>query len=1044
MPEAIIRYSLRHPALIVLCCGLLMLWGLVSLKNLNLDAIPDTSDVQVVIRINYPGQTPVQVENQVTFPLTSSLMSISEASHVRGFSMLGDAYVYVIFKDGTDYEQARARVLEYVNQVMPKLPEGAEILIGPEASGISWIYQYALVDKSGENELSDLRKIQDWYLKYELQSLPGVAEVAPIGGMVKQYQVVIDPDKQRLLNIPLQRIEQVVRQENQESSGSVIELGEAEYAIHANGYLRDQQDLELLAVGRDPETGTPIFLKDIAQIREGPQMRRGIAELNGEGEVVGGIIIMQAGENPLNVIERVEKKLESLKVGLPEGVSLVTTYDRSQLILSAVQQLTNKLWLEVLAITLVCLLFLWHLPSALVAVISLPLGILMTLMIISHQGVSANIMSLGGIAIAVGTMVDAAIVMIENLHKHLHRWHEQHKKSPTTSQHWDIVRQASLEVGPTLFYSLLIISLSFLPILLLEAEEGKMFAPLAYTKTYAMAAAAALAITLIPVLMGYFIRGNKQSEQANPLMSFLTRCYQPILLWSLKKPKTLLMVCVLLLLTCLYPLKHIQSEFVPELDEGDLLYMPSTLPGISIAKAKQLLQQTDQMIKSVPEVELVFGKAGRAETATDPAPLSMFETTIMLKPKSEWRNGLSLEGLIEELDQKVQIPGLSNAWVQPVKARIDMLSSGVRTPLGIRLSGPDQQVLESLGQEIERGLKVLSETQSVFSDRTSQGRYIEITPNRHTAASLGLSLADIHRTVRLAIGGANVTEMIQGHERYPVNLRYPRYSRDSLEALKNIPVISKDGKQIPLSRVASFEIQQAPAMIKTENARLASWITITTQQQISPSEYIDKANAIIRESVKMPAGYHFSWVGQYQSMQRVSEKLLMIVPLVLLLATIFLFLIFKDVKRVAIILVTLPFSLVGGLWYLWLLDFQFSVATSVGFLALLGIAVEFSVVMLLYLQQMMMKADIQNAQTIHQAVVEGALSRLRPKIMTLSVVIFSLLMVMLGQGSGLDVMQRIAAPILGGMITAPLLSLLIIPCAYYQLCLLSEENVQCH
>lgn len=1032
MLNAVIRYSLHYRFLILLLSALLTVWGILSFSSIKLDAIPDISDVQVVIRINYPGQTPEQIENQVTFPLTSSLMSISEARDVRAYSMSGDAYIYTLFEDGTNYDWARARVLEYVNQITPKLPDGAEVLIGPEASGVSWIYQYALTDDgTGNNSLGDLRAIQDWYLKFELQSVDGVAEVAAIGGMVKQFQIVIDPDKQRHLGISLSIIEQAIHANNQESSGSVIELGEAEYAVHSNGYISSIEDLELISVGQNPFNQTPILLRDIAQIRLGPQMRRGVAELDGQGEVVGGIIVMRAGENPLDVIQRVKKKLAELQPGLPQGVKVVSTYDRSQLILSAVSELVEKLWQEVLAVMLVCLLFLWHLRSAVVAVVSLPLGILVAFIVMSQQGITANIMSLGGVAIAIGAMVDAAIVMIENMHQHLHVWYQKNKQKPSSVQHWDIVFKASCEVGPALFYSLLIVSLSFLPVLLLEGEEGKMFSSLAYTKTYAMAAAAGLAVTLIPVLMGYFIRGNFGQKRENPLMRFLERCYCPLLHWSLKHPVMLSVICLALLLSSLYPLYDTRHEFMPELDEGDLLYMPTTLPGLPIGKAQQLLQQTDQIIKSVPEVAQVFGKAGRAETATDPSPLTMFETTIRLKPKEQWREGLSLQDLIKELDEKVSLPGISNAWGYPVRTRIDMLSTGIKTPLGIKVVGPSLGTIEEISKEITQVLKTLPETNNVFSDQASQGRYIEITPNRLVAAQFGVSLADLHRTIRLAIGGANISEVIQGHERYPINIRYPQYSRDSLVALQEIVVISENGLQIPLSQLADIEIRRAPVVIKTENARLANWITVTTHHG-SASDYIVKAAPLLTKYLDLPPGYSISWEGEYESIQRANNKLKLIIPFTLLITVLLLYLIFKEVQLVAIILVSLPFSLVGGAWFLWLLDFQFSVATSVGFLALLGIATEFSVIMLLYLEQAFKHQVVNNVSDLYDAVIRGALSRLRPKAMTLCVIVFSLSMIMLGSGSGLDVMQRIAAPILGGMLTAPILSLFVLPAIYFR------------
>ena len=1031
MLSTIIQFSLNNRFAILLLSVLLTGWGGWSLQQIAIDAIPDLSDVQVIVRASYPGQSPQQVENQLTYPLTSQLMAISEAKAVRGFSMLGDAYVYVVFEDGIDYEWARARVLEYLNQVTPRLPPGVNVMVGPEASGVSWVYQYALKDASGRHDLAELRALQDWYLKFELQSLAGVAEVAALGGMVRQYQVRINPDKQRYFGIPLQAIEQAIRDGSRESSGSVVELGEAEYVVHANGYIQSPADLELLPIKGSGADGTPVLLKDIAQITFAPQMRRGIAELNGEGEVVGGIVVMRAGAKPLQVVRQVQQKLDELATGLPEGVEIVTTYDRSQLILRSVGNLIEKLWLEALAITVVCWLFLGRFSSAWVVILSLPIGVLVAFGVMHLQGISANIMSLGGIAIAVGAMVDAAIVMIENIHQHLWRWQQQTQRQASTAEHWQLVRDASLQVGPALFLSLLIITLGFLPVLLLEAEEGRLFAPLAYTKTYAMAAAAALSVTLVPVLAGYFVR----VEQPRPLVSrvfmAVTAFYKQCLLWGLNKPKAVMLLCLLVMLSALYPWMKTGNEFMPELDEGDLLYMPTTLPGISAGKARQLLIETDKAILSVPEVAQVFGKAGRAETATDPAPLSMLETLIRLKPPTEWRPGVDRAAIIAELDSKLQLPGLNNAWVQPVKTRIDMLSSGVRTPLGLKVSGADLSEVDQWTQKIEQLLSTLPATRSAFADRFSEGRYIEINPKRLAAARLGISIADIHRTVQLAIGGMQIAESVEGRERYPVTLRYPLYERDSLDKLENIPLISATGKTIPLRQVATLEIAQKPAAVRTENARLAGWVMIDLQDDVDLAAYLRTADDLLKKQLQLPVTYRMEWVGRYEVMQRSEQALWRIGAVVLSVSVLLLWFLFRNPVSLLLALLPVPLAMVGGLWFVWLMGFKFSLATAIGFIALAGVSIEFNVVMLLYLNMACQAHSVNKLTGLKSAVLEGAAGRLRPKLMTVSVIMVGLLMIMLGSGSGVDVMQRIAAPMLGGMLTAPLLSMLIIPVFYF-------------
>lgn len=1032
MLNSIIALALRQRVAVLIIAALIAVLGLLALRSTPIDALPDLSDPQIIIRASYDGQTPQQIENQVTLPLSRQLLAIPQTKAIRSYSMLGDAFIHVVFNDGVDYVQARNRVNEALNQAAKKLPVGVTTSLGPDASGVSWIYQYALQATKGEYDLSELRAIQDWQLRFELQSIAGVAEVASLGGMVKQYQAVIDPTKQQQLGISLKSIENAIQAGNQEASGSVIELAEAEYAIHSSGYIQSLDDLANLPVALPEKSTTPVLLKDIAQLNYAPEARQGLADLNGEGEVVGGIVIMQAGQNPLEVASAVKAKLKQIQATLPAGIKIVSTYDRSKLINSSISELANKLWQESLIIALVCLAFLWHFRSALVAIISLPLGILCAFIIMHWQGINANIMSLGGIAIAIGAMVDAAIVMIENLHQHLQRFQREQQRQPSTHEHWQLVYKASIEVGPTVFYCLLIITLSFLPVLLLEAQEGRLFAPLAYTKTYAMAAASGFALTVVPVLMGYLIKGKLTAEEHNPITHRLALAYQPLLNWSLKYPIYLALVALVLLASSLYPLLKTSDELMPSLDEGDLLYMPTTQAGLSVGKARELLIQTDRLIKSLPEVESVFGKAGRAETATDPAPLSMFETSIQLKPKSEWRAGLSLEDLINELDQKVQLPGLTNAWVQPIRTRIDMLATGVRTPLGLKITGPDLAKLDQLGKQTMELLQQLPNTRSVFADQIMSGRFIEITPDRLAAAQFGLSVEDIQRTIRLAMGGEKLAEAIVERERYPISVRYPLYLRDNLERLRELPVLTETGQSVPLQTLAKLEVVAAPAMIKSENAQLTN-VVMLNLNNTDYSAYIKQAQLLLAEKLQLPSGYQLNWVGQYQVMERVTNKLKIMLPLIFAIMFLLLWKIFRDLKLSLLVLGSLPFALIGGLWYLWWVDFNFSVATTLGFIALIGVATEFSVIMLLYLEQAWQASSEKNLNTLKSAVLQGALSRLRPKLMTVTVLIAGLLMIMLGTGSGIDLMQRIAAPMLGGMLTAPLLSLFLIPTAYFHL-----------
>ncbi len=1034
MLTKLIYWSIANRFLVIALSLMITLWGVIALKNTPLDAIPDLSDVQVIIKTSYAGQAPQVVEDQVTYPITTTMLSVPKATAVRGFSFFGDSYVYVIFEDDTDIYWARSRVLEYLSQAASQLPAGVEPQLGPDATGVGWVYEYALLDKTGKHDISELRSLQDWFLKYELQTIKGVSEVATIGGMVKQYQVTVDPQRLRAFDIPLVQLKKAIQNANQETSGSVMELAEAEYMIRVKGYLGNIKDIETIPVSLNKKTGAPILLRDLATVTIGPQMRRGIAELDGEGEVVGGIIVMRSGENALRVIEETKQRIETLRAGLPQGVEIVTTYDRSELIRSAVDNLSHKLLEEFIAVAVICILFLFHFRSALVAIISLPLGIFIAFIIMQQQGINANIMSLGGIAIAVGAMVDAAIVMIENAHKHLEQWKESHDGiMPQGKDHWKVIADASAEVGPTLFFSLLIITLSFIPIFSLEAQEGRLFAPLAFTKTYSMAAAAALSVTLIPVLMGYFIRGRLPKEKSNPLSVILIFIYRPLLRLCLWKPWITLFASLLLMLSAWIPLSQLGSEFMPELEEGDLLYMPTTLPALSIGKAQEILIQTDRLIKTVPEVKHVFGKIGRAETATDPAPLTMIETTISFKPKSEWREGITLDDIIQELDERVKFPGVTNAWVQPIKTRIDMLATGIKTPVGIKVSGDDLQVIEKIGQQIEAIIQKVEGTRSVFSERVSGGRYIEIVPDRFAAARFGLNISDIQTVIGSAVGGANITQTVEGLERYPINLRYPRHVRDNIDKLMELPIVTPNGAHIPLSRVASIKVLEGPPMIKTENARLNGW-TFVDIDGVDLGTYLDNARQTLKDELKLPAGYSVAWAGQYEYILRVEKKMKLLIPITLLIIFILLYLTFKDFIPALIVMFSLPFALAGGFWYLFYLDFNLSVAVTVGFIALAGVSAEFGVIMILYLNNALDKYQTQNRlNSVHDlkvAIYEGAVLRVRPKAMTVAVIIAGLVPIMLGTGTGSDVMQRIAAPMIGGMVTAPLLSLFVIPAIY--------------
>ena len=1032
MIARLIRWSLANRFLVLLATIMVTAWGVWAVVRAPLDAIPDLSDVQVIIRTTYPGQAPQIVENQVTYPLTTTMLSVPAAKTVRGFSYFGDSFVYVLFEDGTDPYWARTRVLEYLNQVQSRLPAAAKSSLGPDATGVGWIYEYALVDRTGKRDLSQLRTLQDWFLKYELKTVPNVAEVASVGGMVRQYQIVLDPNKLRQFRIPHGKVIEALRRANQETGGSVLELGEAEYMVRASGYLRTLDDFRKIPLATT-DAGVSVRLGDVARMQIGPEPRRGIAELDGEGEVAGGIIVMRSDKNALETIDAVKAKIESLKPSLPPGVEIVPTYDRSNLIKRAIDNLREKLIEEFIVVALVCVVFLFHLRSAFVAIVSLPLGVLIAFIVMHYQGVNANIMSLGGIAIAIGAMVDAAVVMIENAHKHLERWRHEHAGSaPAGEDQWRVIGDAAAEVGPALFFSLLIITLSFVPVFTLEAQEGRLFAPLAYTKTYAMAAAAGLAVTLIPVLMGYLIRGRIPDEQKNPLNRVLIAAYRPVLEVVLRFPKTTLAAAVAIVAVTFWPASQLGGEFMPPLDEGDLLYMPSALPGISTGKTAELLQQTDRLIKTVPEVASVFGKAGRADTATDPAPLEMFETAIQFKPREEWRAGMTPEKLVDELDRIVKVPGLTNIWVPPIRNRIDMLATGIKSPVGVKVAGPTLAEIDKITGEIERVVKDVPGVTSALAERLSGGRYIDVDIDRDRAARFGLNIADVQSIVAAAIGGDNVGETVEGLQRFPINLRYPREMRDSVEDLRELPIQTERGAQIRLADVAELRITDGPPMLKSENARLSGWVYIDIRGRDLKSA-VQEMQSVVAQKVKLPPGYSVSWSGQFEFLERAEARLKVVVPFTLLIILVLLYLTFRRFDEALMIMATLPFALAGGIWLLWLLGHDVSVASGVGFIALAGVAAEFGVIMLLYLKQAWdarVATGHATEEDLCDAIREGAVLRVRPKAMTVAVIIAGLLPIMWGSGTGSEVMQRIAAPMVGGMITAPLLSLFVVPAAY--------------
>ena len=1026
----LIDWSANNRLFVVLGALALVLGGLLALRSTPIDALPDLSDTQVIIRTSYPGQAPQIVENQITYPLATTMLSVPGAKTVRGYSFFGDSFVYVIFADGTDLYWARSRVLEYLNQVQGRLPDTARSAIGPDATGVGWVYQYALVDRTGGHDLAQLRSLQDWFLRYELKSLPGVAEVASIGGMVKQYQVVLDPVKLAGYGITHAQAVAAIGQANQETGGSVLELGEAEYMVRASGYLQTLDDFRAIPL-RTAAGGVPVTLGDVATIQLGPEMRRGIAELDGDGEVAGGVVILRSGSDARATIQAVQDKLELLKKSLPRGVAIVPTYDRSHLIDAAIENLTHKLAEEFVVVAIVCALFLWHVRSALVAIVTLPLGVLAAFIVMHFQGVNANIMSLGGIAIAIGAMVDAAIVMIENAHKRIEQWEHDHPGEELAGgARWTVITDAAREVGPALFFSLLIITLSFVPVFTLEAQEGRLFAPLAFTKTYTMAAAAILSVTLVPVLMGWLIRGKIPSEQANPVNRALTRAYRPAIDWVLKKPKATLVLAGLVFLTTAWPLSRLGGEFLPAMNEGDLLYMPSALPGLSAAKASELLQQTDRMIKSVPEVQSVFGKAGRAESATDPAPLEMFETTIRFKPREQWRPGMTPEKLVEELDRTVKVPGLANIWVPPIRNRIDMLATGIKSPIGVKVSGSDLAAIDHIAREVERVAKGVPGVSSALAERLTGGRYVDVQIDRIAAARYGLNISDVQAIVAGAIGGENVGQTVEGLARYPINVRYPRELRDSPDALRALPVLTPSGQQITLGSVAQIAISDGPPMLKTENGRPSTWVYVDVRGRDLASVVDDLQTAVARE-VKLSSGVSLAYSGQFEYLARAIDRLKIVVPATLAIIFLLLYLIFRRLDEAVLIMGTLPFALTGGFWILYLLGYHQSVATGVGFIALAGVAAEFGVVMLIYLRDALeARGERPSHEDIAEAVREGALLRVRPKAMTVAVIIAGLLPILVGSGAGSEVMSRIAAPMVGGMLTAPLLSMFVIPAAY--------------
>jgi copper/silver efflux system protein len=1031
MIAALIRWSVHNRFLVLLATVFLVAAGLWSVRTTPIDALPDLSDVQVIIRTSYPGQAPQIVENQVTYPLSSTMLSVPGARAVRGYSFFGDSFVYVLFEDGTDLYWARSRVLEYLNQAQGRLPATAQPSLGPDATGVGWIYQYALVDRSGRHDLARLRALQDWFLKFELTALPQVAEVATVGGMVRQYQVVIDPVRLASLGLTHGQVIEALQRANQETGGAVLELAETEYMVRASGYLRSLDDFRAIPLAL--EGAVPVRLGDVARVQLGPEMRRGVSELDGLGEAVGGVIVLRSGGDARQVLAAVKDKLQALQAGLPEGVEIVTTYDRSELIDRAIANLTTKLIEEFVVVALVCAVFLWHLRSSLVAIVSLPLGVLVAFLVMRQQGINANIMSLGGIAIAIGAMVDAALVMIENAHKRLEAWQHAHPgQSLTGEARWKEMTEAAVEVGPALFFSLLIITLSFIPVFTLQAQEGRLFGQLAYTKTYAMAAAAALSVTLVPVLMGYWIRGRIPAETANPLNRGLIAAYRPLLDAVLARPRTTLVVAAMLFATSLWPVSRLGGEFLPAMDEGDLLYMPSALPGLSAQKAAELLQATNRMIRSVPEVEHVHGKAGRAETATDPAPLEMFETTIRFKPRDQWREGMTPQRLVEELDRAVQVPGLTNIWIPPIRNRIDMLATGIKSPIGVKVAGAGLAEIEQVSQRIEQVARSVPGVSSALAERLTGGRYVDVDIDRAAAARHGLNVADVQSVVASLVGGETVGETVEGPARFPISVRYAREWRDTVERLRALPVVTPAGTQITLGSVARVDVSDGPPMLRSENARPTGWVYVDVRGRDLASVVADLREAVARE-VPLAPGMSVAYSGQFEFLERANARLRLVVPATLLIIFVLLYLTFRRIDEAVLLMATLPFALTGGVWFLYAMGYHLSVATGVGFIALAGVAAEFGVIMLLYLRQAWearLAAGRTDAAALLEALREGAALRVRPKVMTVATIVLGLLPILWGSGTGSEVMSRIAAPMVGGMVTAPLLSLFVIPAAY--------------
>ena len=1026
----LIEWSINNKFLVIIFTVALIALGIWALMTTKVDAIPDLSDVQVIIITEYPGQGPRIVEDQVTYPLTTKMLSVPYAKDVRGYSMFGYSMVYIIFEDGTDIYWARSRVLEYLNGLQGTLPAGVNPQLGPDATGLGWVFQYAL--NSDKKDLQELRSIQDFFLKYELSSIQGVAEVASIGGYVKQYQVNLDPNKLASYNIPLQKVKMAIKQSNNDVGGRLLEIAEMEFMVRSLGYIKSKEDLEDIAIGVSPNSGSPIYLSDVATVNLGPELRRGLAEWNGEGETVGGIVVIRFGENALAVIDRVKERLEELKKSLPDDVTIDIAYDRSGLIDRAIDNLSDKLIEETIIVALVIIAFLLHIRSSFVAIFTLPTAVLISFLIMRLQGINANIMSLGGIAIAIGAMVDASIVMVENAASHLSS--ENDKPLQERRPHWALILQSAKEVGPSIFYSLVVITISFLPVFTLEQQEGRLFRPLAFTKTYAMAGAAILAITIVPVLIGYFVRGKIRKEEDNPITRLLVKIYHPIVDFVMKRRWWVMAAALVIMLVTIIPFSKLGSEFMPPLYEGDLLYMPTTLPGISITKARELLQQTDKIIKTFPEVESVFGKIGRAETATDPAPLTMIETTIRLKPREEWREGMTPEKLVEEMNSAIQIPGLTNAWTMPIKTRIDMLSTGIKTPVGIKIAGEDLNVLQDLGKQVEELMKTVPGTRSAYAERSVGGNYVDFIIDRKAIARYGLTVADVQEIFMSAVGGMNITKTVEGLERYPVNLRYSRDYRENIESIKRVLVPIPMGGNVPLEQLGEFEIKKGPPMIKSENARPNTWVYVDIKD-VDVGSYIDNAKEVIEKNLTLPAGYSIKWSGQYEYMERASKHLSMVIPLTLLIVIVLLYMNTKSMVKTGIVLLALPFSMVGAVWFLYLAGFNMSVAVWVGIIALLGVDAETGVVMLLYLdiayEKFKKNGLLKSMADLRESIFEGAVKRVRPKMMTVMTTMLGLLPILIGLGAGSDVMKRIAAPMVGGILTSFIMELTVYPAIFY-------------